>query len=307
MSSNPDWKPNVNPGAPIPGSSPWMRGDVFDNRGQFLQQVKRDTGVDPSVDGIPLTTKGKAYVWGKISAALGISPGAASTILRTNSAGAVGWGKLFDAYVDAAAAIAYGKLNLTGSIVNADIAAAAAIAYSKLNLAGSITSNDITNGTITGADIANNANIPWYKMTFGGVCKVGNPAGAVTTTGAGLAITWGANPITDLAGIYAVWNGVTAVSCITAGLVRVDCCILWPVHATGYRQCQIRVNGAVYYAISLLQTVTVATVQMAQSCGTFIRLAAGDYIECIVQQGAGVNLTIAADPRSYMSMHWISN
>ena len=39
-------------------------------------------------------------------------------------------------------------------IVNADIAAAAAIAYSKLALSGSITSADIADGTITSADIA---------------------------------------------------------------------------------------------------------------------------------------------------------
>lgn len=42
---------------------------------------------------------------------------------------------IVDADVDAAAAIAYSKLNLTGNIVNADIDEAAAIAYSKLNIA----------------------------------------------------------------------------------------------------------------------------------------------------------------------------
>jgi hypothetical protein len=42
------------------------------------------------------------------------------------------WSLLANANVDAAAAIAYSKLNLSGSIVNADINAAAAIAYSKL-------------------------------------------------------------------------------------------------------------------------------------------------------------------------------
>jgi hypothetical protein len=48
-----------------------------------------------------------------------------------------------NADVDAAAAIAYSKLNLTDSIVNADVNASAAIAYSKLNLAGSIVDSDI--------------------------------------------------------------------------------------------------------------------------------------------------------------------
>lgn len=43
---------------------------------------------------------------------------------------------------------------IRGLITNDDVDAAAAIAYSKLALAGSITSADITNGTITGTDIA---------------------------------------------------------------------------------------------------------------------------------------------------------
>jgi len=41
-------------------------------------------------------------------------------------------GQITNAYVDAAAAIAYSKLNLSASVVNADIGAAAAIAFSKL-------------------------------------------------------------------------------------------------------------------------------------------------------------------------------
>lgn len=48
--------------------------------------------------------------------------------------------------VNSAAAIAYSKLNLTGSIVNADVNASAAIAYSKLNLAGAIVNADVATG-----------------------------------------------------------------------------------------------------------------------------------------------------------------
>lgn len=53
---------------------------------------------------------------------------------------------LVNADIDAAAAIAYSKLNLSGSIVNADVSAAAAIAYSKLALSGSIVNADIAAG-----------------------------------------------------------------------------------------------------------------------------------------------------------------
>lgn len=48
-----------------------------------------------------------------------------------------------NAQVDAAAAIAYSKLALTGAIVNADISTSAALAYSKLNLAAAIKDSDI--------------------------------------------------------------------------------------------------------------------------------------------------------------------
>ena len=52
-------------------------------------------------------------------------------------------GSIINSDINAAAAIAYSKLNLATSLVNADINAAAAIAYSKLNLATSIVNADI--------------------------------------------------------------------------------------------------------------------------------------------------------------------
>jgi len=52
----------------------------------------------------------------------------------------------------------------TGAIVNADVNASAAIAYSKLNLSGSITSADIANGAIVDADINSSAAIAKTKI-----------------------------------------------------------------------------------------------------------------------------------------------
>ena len=65
-----------------------------------------------------------------------VAPG---TITNTMLAGGI-----TDAKIDAAAAIAYSKLNLATSIVNADVSASAAIAYSKLNLATSVVNADIS-------------------------------------------------------------------------------------------------------------------------------------------------------------------
>jgi hypothetical protein len=74
----------------------------------------------------------------------------------------------------------------TGAIVNADVNAAAAIAYSKLNLNGTITSADIVNGTIVAGDIADG--------TITAAKLVSDPYARANHTG-----TQAASTITDLA------------------------------------------------------------------------------------------------------------
>lgn len=85
--------------------------------------------------------------------------GTANTVLRMKSDGSgYEYAKVQNANVDDSAAIAYSKLNLSGSVVNADINASAAIAYSKLNLSGSIVN----------ADISASAAIAYSKLTLTG-------------------------------------------------------------------------------------------------------------------------------------------
>ena len=67
-----------------------------------------------------------------------------------------------------------------GTIVNADINSAAAIAYSKLNLTGSITSSDIVDGTIVNADINSAAAIDKTKIS--GTAITAGDTGTVTST-----------------------------------------------------------------------------------------------------------------------------
>ena len=88
-------------------------------------------------------------------------------------------GSIVNADVNASAAIAYSKLDLSSSIVNADIDAAAAIAYSKLNLSGSIVNADINasaaiayskldlSGSIVDADVDAGADIARSKLAAG--------------------------------------------------------------------------------------------------------------------------------------------
>jgi hypothetical protein len=67
-----------------------------------------------------------------------------------------------------------------GTIVNADINASAAIAYSKLNLTGTIVSGDITNDTIVNADINTAAAIAATKIAGTAVTQA--DTGTVTST-----------------------------------------------------------------------------------------------------------------------------
>ncbi len=88
--------------------------------------------------------------------------------------------KIMNKDVDNAAAIAYSKLNLTGSVKNADIQAGAAIPYSKLTLSGGIVNADIATaaainyskllltGSVVNADIVAAAGIPYSKLTLTG-------------------------------------------------------------------------------------------------------------------------------------------
>ena len=111
----------------------------------------------------------------------------AITNAKVNAAAAIAYSKLnlsnsiVNADVASAAAIAYSKLNLTASVVNADIAVAAAIAYSKLALANSIVNADVATGaaiaysklnlsnSIVNADVATGANIDAAKLGTGAV------------------------------------------------------------------------------------------------------------------------------------------
>lgn len=85
-------------------------------------------------------------------------------------------GAVTNAKVNAAAAIAYSKLNLTSSITNSDIANAAAIAYSKLNLANSIVLGDLA------FDIATQAELDTHTSATTSVHGITNTANLVYTS-----------------------------------------------------------------------------------------------------------------------------
>ena len=100
-------------------------------------------------------------------------------VVHSSSGGLFSSSLIVNADVDAAAAIAYSKLNLTSSIVNADVNASAAIVYSKLSLSNSIVNADINasaaivysklslSNSIVDADINSAAAIAVSKLASG--------------------------------------------------------------------------------------------------------------------------------------------
>lgn len=128
----------------------------------------------------PMDDEGQLIYGGLAGAATKLAAGTSNQMLKSNGAAAPTWALIVNANVDAAAAIAYSKLALTGSIVNADVSGSAAIAYSKLSLTGSIVNADISasaaiaysklnlTGTIVNADVSASAAIAYSKLALSG-------------------------------------------------------------------------------------------------------------------------------------------
>jgi hypothetical protein len=137
-------------------------------------------------------------------------------------------GSLVNADVSSSAAIAYSKLNLTGSILNADVNSSAAIAYSKLNLANSILNSDIGSsaaiaysklnlaGSIVNADVSAVAAISRSKIATGTADRViiNNGSGALAEASA-LATSLGGTGVSGNATFPSSGTVLTADSTIT--------------------------------------------------------------------------------------------
>ncbi len=128
-----------------------------------------------------------------------ITSGDTGTVTNTMLAGSIAYGKLsltgtiVNADVSTSAAIAYSKLNLAGTITNADVSTTAAIAYSKLNLAGTIVNADVNasaaiaysklalSNSITNSDINASAAIVDSKLAT--ISTAGKVSGGAITSG----------------------------------------------------------------------------------------------------------------------------
>lgn len=104
-------------------------------------------------------------------------------------------GAVTNAKVNAAAAIAYGKLNLANSITNNDIATTAAIAYSKLNLANSITTGDLS------FDVATQTELNNHESDTTNVHGIADTSALATQTDVSTAVSTHSSDTTSVHGI----------------------------------------------------------------------------------------------------------
>lgn len=128
-----------------------------------------------------------------------VTTGDTGSVTNTMLAGSIAYGKLsltgtiVNNDIASGAAIAYSKLNLSNTIVNADVSTTAAIAYSKLALSGSILNSDINasagiaysklalTGSIVNADINASAAIADSKLAT--ITTAGKVSGGAITSG----------------------------------------------------------------------------------------------------------------------------
>ncbi len=119
--------PSLATEAAAAGNYPLLR---FNNRERKLLQTVK-TYVDSVSPEQLITTQGDLIVGDSGGVAIRLAKGAANTVLIAG-ASTVAYGSIVNANVDAAAAIAYSKLNLALGIVDADVSASAALSFSKL-------------------------------------------------------------------------------------------------------------------------------------------------------------------------------
>jgi len=172
----------------------------------------------------PMTTAGDLIVGGVTGTPARLAIGATNTVLKSTGSSAA-WGAILNANIDAAAAIDYSKLNLTGAILNADLAGS--IADTKLS---QITTAGKVANSATTADAANTASAIVARDGSGNFAAgtitaalTGNVTGNVsgssgsTTGNAATATALAANPSDCAADTYA--TTIAANGNLTCGTV----------------------------------------------------------------------------------------
>jgi hypothetical protein len=108
-------------------------------------------------------------------------------------------------------------------------------------------------------------------------------------------VTW-ENESYDTAALHSTSTDTSRLTAPVAGVYRISTNVFWEENSTGTRDLILRVNG------STVERHTVpGSAVVTQPLSTDVKLAAGDYVEVVVRQFSGVDLSIR--PRSF-TMSW---
>lgn len=278
----------------VGNSTPKWAAVTIGAAGRFL----RSDGTDASwgVDGSALTNLAAAQLTGTLPAISGVNLTALNaTQLTSGTVPLARLSALTNTQVDAAAAIAYSKLALTGSVLNADIAAAAGIPYSKLSLTNSLVNGDLTNSTLTfgkwAANGCTNGQVPQYNGSAWGCGTLG--AGTGTVTSVALA----------LPAIFTVSGSpVTASGTLTGTLATQTANFLWAGPTTGaaatptFRamvNADLPLTGVA--ASTYSGAITVNTAGVITAAVAALNLASGVGASILPMANGGTGVAVAAD------------
>lgn len=136
-------------------------------------------------------------------------------------------------------------------------------------------------------------------------CRVDQIADQVITQLTFTPITFDAE-IYDTDSMHDPGVNPTRVTAQTAGVYSVDAGVLWQFNANGGRVIQIKKNGV--ESVARQDQDSAATLTRAANVGTTVKLDVGDYLELVVYQDSGGNLSIdsgSTDPNAYMALTYL--
>ncbi len=262
--------------------------------GRFL----RSDGTDAAwgVDGSALTNLAAAQLTGTLPALSGVNlTNLNASNLASGTIPLARLSALTNSQVDAAAAIAYTKLALTGSILAADITTAAGIPYSKLTLTNSLVNGDLVNSTLTfgkwAANGCTNLQVPQFNGTSWGCASVGTGSGTVTSVALALPA------------IFTVSGSpVTTTGTLTGTLATQTANTLWAGPTTGaaatpaFRalvNADLPLTGVVAGAYS--GAITVNTAGVVTAAAAALNLASGVGASVLPMANGGTGVSVSAD------------
>jgi hypothetical protein len=197
----------------------------------------------------------------------------------------------------------------TGAVTNAKLAANS-VSTGKVidnNLKGA----DLLNGTVATADLANGAVTPAKVGTIP-AARVRKSASQSIPNNTLATLAFDIEDF-DTAALHDTAVNNTRLTAPISGVYQVSAGVAWDANATGFRELSLGVNGGCpgtpgqvgCAASSVVNAVSTGGGATHQTVSTLQKLSAGDFVEAVVQQQSGGNLSANAQGQTFLAMTWV--